>query len=133
MEHKWKKGEIQQLSKNFTTKEFECKCKRSDCVDQVISKELVDKIQEVRQEFGSSIVITSGYRCLAHNRSIGSKDTSQHVLGRAADLTCKDNNKLIELLQKRFDAIGDARISIGNRANFIHVDSRRDKKRFWLY
>jgi uncharacterized protein YcbK (DUF882 family) len=133
MEHTWKKGELKQLTKNFTTKEFECKCKLASCVNQKISKELVDKIQKAREEFGSSLIITSGYRCLEHNTAIGSRPTSQHVLGRGADLTCKDNDKLFEILEKYFLAIGDARISIGNRSNFIHVDTRSDKKRRWLY
>jgi zinc D-Ala-D-Ala carboxypeptidase len=31
------------------------------------------------------IIITSGYRSLRLNRAIGSRDTSQHVLGEAAD------------------------------------------------
>lgn len=31
------------------------------------------------------IIVTSGYRCLALNRAIGSADTSAHVLGMAAD------------------------------------------------
>jgi hypothetical protein len=31
------------------------------------------------------VIITSGYRSLRLNRAIGSRDTSQHVLGEAAD------------------------------------------------
>lgn len=34
------------------------------------------------------IVISSGYRCLALNRAVGSKDTSHHVRGLAVDFTC---------------------------------------------
>lgn len=32
------------------------------------------------------VKVTSGYRCLALNRAIGSGDSSQHILGEAADL-----------------------------------------------
>lgn len=37
---------------------------------------------------GAPVIISSGYRCLALNRAIGSKDTSQHLLGEAADFIC---------------------------------------------
>lgn len=36
---------------------------------------------------GAPMLISSGYRCLDLNRAIGSKDTSQHVQGEAADFT----------------------------------------------
>lgn len=32
------------------------------------------------------VTISSGYRCLKLNRSLGSKDNSQHVTGNAADI-----------------------------------------------
>lgn len=37
---------------------------------------------------GAPIIVTSGYRCSALNAYIGSKDTSQHVKGEAADFIC---------------------------------------------
>lgn len=37
---------------------------------------------------GAPITVTSGYRCLQLNRSIGSRDDSQHLLGEAADFIC---------------------------------------------
>ena len=46
-------------------------------------------LEQVRTLLGShSIHISSGYRCLALNRHIGSNDTSAHVRGYAADFTC---------------------------------------------
>ena len=41
-------------------------------------------LQPVRDKFGPTTV-NSGFRCLELNRAIGSKDTSQHVLGEAVD------------------------------------------------
>jgi len=37
---------------------------------------------------GKAIRINSGYRCLALNRALGSKDTSDHVKGLATDFVC---------------------------------------------
>jgi len=36
-----------------------------------------------------SIYISSGYRCLGLNKLLGSKETSSHVKGLAADFTCR--------------------------------------------
>jgi hypothetical protein len=46
-------------------------------------------LETVRMRLGGApIIISSGYRCQALNRAIGSKDTSQHLLGEAADFIC---------------------------------------------
>lgn len=37
---------------------------------------------------GMPIVVSSGYRSLALNRALGSKDTSQHLKGEAVDFIC---------------------------------------------
>ena len=52
-------------------------------------------LQKVRDEFGV-VSISSGYRSQALCQAIGSKITSQHARGQAADFECYsvDNNKL---------------------------------------
>lgn len=45
-----------------------------------------DVLEPLRSALRLPIIISSGYRCIALNRAIGSKDTSQHVQGRAADI-----------------------------------------------
>lgn len=42
-------------------------------------------LQPVRDAFGVPFSPSSGYRCLALNRAMGSKDSSQHIVGQAAD------------------------------------------------
>jgi zinc D-Ala-D-Ala carboxypeptidase len=50
---------------------------------------LAVQLEQVRTLLNdNSLRISSGYRCLALNRAIGSGDTSAHVLGFAADFTC---------------------------------------------
>lgn len=41
-------------------------------------------LQKIRDKFGR-VDITSGHRCLELNQAVGSKDTSDHIKGRAAD------------------------------------------------
>lgn len=45
-------------------------------------------LEAVRIRLCAPIIVTSGFRCLALNRIIGSQDTSDHVAGDAADFIC---------------------------------------------
>jgi len=52
-------------------------------------KILAQGLENVRTKLdGNAIRISSGYRCLVLNRALRSKDTSQHIMGLAADFTC---------------------------------------------
>ena len=42
-------------------------------------------LESIRQQVGGPIVVTSGYRSVAVNHSIGGSPTSQHMKGQAAD------------------------------------------------
>lgn len=104
-----------QLSHNFKLSEFVCK----NCCNQVIISEIhIKKLQLLRDRYGK-INISSAYRCLEKNRRIGSKDSSQHVLGTATDITCSELtiDELYKYCCMHFDGVG-----IYN--NFIHCDSR---------
>jgi hypothetical protein len=58
-------------------------------------------LEQIRTLLGShSIHISSGYRSLALNRYIGSRDLSAHVRGWAADFTCPAFGKPIEVAKK---------------------------------
>lgn len=115
------------LSKNFSSKEFQCKCSYPDCIEQRVSVDLIENLQKLRDEHSSSITITSGYRCEKHNKDIGGSPRSQHIHGNAADLKTSNMTKLLSLVEKFFKAIGN------NIPSFIHVDERRDRQRRWTY
>lgn len=129
---RWTRGEDKVLSSHFFSHEFECKC---GCGPQIISKELVAKLENVRQSLGSAVHITSGYRCKKFQeklRGLGFETAvgvSQHELGNAADISCLDKSKMIQLqdlCEREFDALGAG-------ASFLHVDTRKDKIRRWTY
>lgn len=125
----WNRGETLKLSKNFSTGEFTCRC--GVCKEQTISIKLINKLQAVRDLVGP-LTITSAYRCPAHQAALRgqgvqtAKGTSQHELGRAADVQAKNMPALEAALRKEFMAIGVAK-------TFFHVDLRTDKPREWRY
>lgn len=92
------------LSKNFTLKEL---MKTSTGIPNNPDKNAIDNLsalvekvlQPARDRLGSAITVTSGYRSLAVNQAVGGSSTSDHRLGRAADLQCKDNAKLFNILR----------------------------------
>jgi uncharacterized protein YcbK (DUF882 family) len=83
------------LSRNFRLNEL---TKSSTAlrlgIDNTASDEVIDQLewlclkvlQPVRDHFGKSVNISSGFRCLELNRKLGSGDNSQHTTGNAADL-----------------------------------------------
>lgn len=130
----FKRGEIKQLSKNFSSDEFQCGCGK--CEIQYIEEGLIEKLQKVRDKFGSPIKVTSGYRCPEHNKKIGGAPNSSHTAGLAADIqpkvvTLDSLDLLYDVCYDIFDNIGD-----GRNKKFIHVDDRPAKpsgKRKWIY
>lgn len=50
--------------------------------------ELANVLQDIRDEIGKPIIISSGYRCRALNKSIGGAKNSDHLYGRAVDFIC---------------------------------------------
>ena len=49
---------------------------------------LANGLEMIRTLLGHPMTISSGYRCPALNQAVGSKPTSQHMLGEAADFVC---------------------------------------------
>lgn len=51
-----------------------------------LTKLCVNVLQPVRDVFGASVDVSSGYRCPALNKAAKGSPTSQHVVGEAADI-----------------------------------------------
>ncbi len=115
-----------QVSENFNLTEFQCK--GSSCCGNTlrIHPELVKRLQAMRSELGSWIMITSGYRCRSNNAKAGGSQDSQHPLGTAADIRAANMPRLKELAEKYFP---DGGVGV-SYANHIHVDVRGRRARW---
>lgn len=121
------------LTKNFTKWEFRSK-DGSIMPDHVLENviELACNLQTLRDFLGEPIKVNSAYRSLQHNRSIGSKDSSQHVKGNAADIKVKglDTEDLYLIIEKLIE-IGDLKEGgLGLYNTFVHYDIRGTKARW---
>ena len=57
-------------------------------------------LEPARLEIGMPITVTSGFRSERVNKIVGGAKGSLHLVGKAADITCSDNARLYEVLQK---------------------------------
>lgn len=124
------RGENVQLSKNFNSSEFECKCGR--CSTVKIDMKLVDYLQELREYFGKPININSGYRCASHNAAVGGARGSKHATGEAVDLQFREQPVPAAEVAKKAETMGIKGIGLyeKNGENFVHIDTRTYKT-FW--
>ena len=106
------------LSKNFDSSEFACKC---GCGYDIPDPELIRMLQTARDLYGKPIRITSGCRCIKHNRNVGGTANSAHISGMAVDIATPTGAARYEII-KVLLASGFGRIGINFKKSFIHAD-----------
>ena len=121
-----------QLSPAFKVREFRCR-DGSDAI--MIDQTLVVLLQAIREHFGKPATITSGYRTAAHNTAVGGAKSSQHLLGRAADIQVQDTDPLAvaayaESLMPGWGGVGRYPVKPGRARGWVHVDTRPNKSRW---
>jgi len=120
--------------KNFTEEELACKGSfccggENKCQDQ-----LVEKLQQLRDEVGFPIRISSGYRCEKHNRVIKGHPKSSHMEGLAVDCLVQGQRALVLVeaaIRLQFEGVG---ISQKGGSRFVHLDVKQTGgRRMWSY
>ena len=122
----YKRSEKVQLSKNFRLDEFKCKCGKCDPI--LLDEKLVELLQKIRDHFGKSVNINSGYRCPSHNASpkVGGNPGSHHMKGKAADIRVEGVTPLE--VAKYAESIGIQRIGLYD--TFVHIGSD-SSRHYW--
>lgn len=115
------------LSTHFSTSEFACK----DCGRCKIVSELIDALEALRSLGPEPIIVDDGYRCPEHNASVGGVKSSQHLLGKAADIRI-EGLSLQDMYERaiRIPAFRDGGIGVYD-SGFIHVDVRDNGEARW--
>jgi len=104
------------LSANFSKWEFMCKC---GCGEGDMDPDLLLWLQDARSIADVPFHINSGYRCKAHNISLGGERDSDHLYGNAADISAKTSHKKFVIVTALLDA-GFTRMKL--YPGHIHVD-----------
>lgn len=121
---------IAELCKSETADQLgiDNRCKKEHVVNMTA---LVDNVLDpLRTWYGKPLTVSSGYRCPALNKAVKGSATSDHMTGRAADITGgnpKENKRLFYLIQELglpFDQLIDEK-------NFawVHVSYRKEGNR----
>ena len=122
------------MTKNFSIGEFKCKC---GCImpDEVLYNvvKLVNQLQTIRDVIKTPIQINSAYRCSKHNKVINGSVSSQHILGKAADIVVRGYDPSLEIYPLIEELINEGHIlqgGLGDYPTFTHYDIRKTKARW---
>jgi len=122
-----------QITHNFYLDEFECRDK-SDISLMVFKNilRLANKMQVIRDHFGKSISVNSGYRSPGYNSSINGASKSKHKLGQACDFTVKGltPREVADELEILMEEGTITNGGLGRYDTFTHYDIRRTKARW---
>ena len=121
------------MTKNFKIQEFECKCGCKMPVDVLMNTyKLAMQLQFLRDYTGRPIRINSAYRCESHNKAIGGSEFSQHILGKAADITIQSLNpaEVFALIEDLIDMGEMLQGGLGRYSTFTHYDIRKTRARW---
>ena len=94
--HPLNRGIEMPRTKNFSDEELRCKC----CDDNFMDEAFLERLQTVRNKFGSAMHLSSAYRCPVGNDQVSiTGRTGPHTTGRAVDvlISGKDSLRLISI------------------------------------
>jgi uncharacterized protein YcbK (DUF882 family) len=112
------------MSEFFSRSEFACSC---GCGFEAVDKELLEILGKIRNHFGP-VIMHCACRCKKKNDEVGSKDTSQHIKGMAADFHIP--NVEPEQIAYYADGLMPDKGGVGIYEWGCHVDVRRNKARW---
>ena len=110
------------LSKNFTLSEltysnaadsYNIENKPGRLELENLKKLCNDILQPIRDKFGKSIYVNSGYRNPKVNRLVGGSSSSQHLIGETAVITVVSKDGINKLFDMIVQMIEDKEISVG--------------------
>ena len=103
---------------NFSPEEIACRGSGELLVDE----EAMDHLQALRTRLGKPLIVNSAYRSAAHNTKIGGAPNSQHMQGKAFDVSMANHQP--HAFEAAARAAGFTGIGTYPRPaeNFVHVD-----------
>lgn len=127
--------------RHFSPSEFACQCGKCPSDGTEMSLDFVSKLDDLRERMGFPFIVTSGYRCPAHNQAVSTTGPDgPHTTGRAVDLHLYgvQAHQLLRhsILGGWFSGIGFNQRGPDNE-RFIHLDdleeSHHPRPWVWTY
>lgn len=108
----------------FSNEELACRC--GTCKTWFMQADFMEKIVKLRKFYGKPLVVTSAYRCPAHDEGVGSSGTpgsGPHTQGRAMDFAI-DGEEARQLLKCAFqlDLFTGFGVNQKGENRFLHFD-----------
>lgn len=123
----------QNLSKSFKLKEFQSR-DGAPFTPEVYNNLIIlaKNLQVLRDYVKKPIKINSGYRSPTYNKKIGGATKSQHMIGRAADITIQGMTpgEVANTIEKLILFGTMQQGGLGRYPNFTHYDFRGTKARW---
>jgi zinc D-Ala-D-Ala carboxypeptidase len=122
----------------FSYNEFECNC---GCGTNSMDIEFIRLLEDLRNNYGKPIIVTSGYRCPVYDASPGIRGKGAHTTGHATDIVIPRRDFHEFLLEhvgriNEFTGVGVKQKTAGS---FIHLDNlshgiwRTKRPALWTY
>lgn len=121
------------MTKNFSLAEFTCKDGTPVPPEYIPNvEELAKNLQVLRDYLDEPIHINSGYRTKSWNHKQGGRIFSQHLVGKAADITVKSKTpkELKAIIEQLIKEGQMSQGGIGLYPGFVHYDIRGEKARW---
>lgn len=119
---------LEEIVKSSTASKYKINNTPNETQLTYIKELVITVLQPIRDAFGESIIVSSGFRCSALNKKVGGASNSDHLYGCAADIhtksdTVTDNKKLWNIIIKLKDkgVIKCRQIINEYNYNWIHI------------
>ena len=89
---------IEEMTQSATAKRLGIDNTPSDKIKKNLTLFINTVLDPIREDWGSPIIVSSGYRCPELNKAVGGANTSGHQYGYCADLQVKGGMKKIREL-----------------------------------
>lgn len=100
----------------FTKEEMACSC---GCGRADMDPDFMAMLDELREQLGRPLTITSAFRCRNHLEEIKKALPGAHSAGYAADIAVSGGSERFQVMQA---AIKMGFVGIGVARGFVHVD-----------
>ena len=114
----------------------EMKCNGTD--ECRMDEKFMERLERLRSDYGRPMIVSSGYRDISYNTTIGGSPNSAHTQGKAVDILVAGHDafRVLRLaIIHGFTGIGESQRGMYER-RFLHLDTAEDtdkSPRPWIW